>query len=273
MKIPLTPGSTSPLKGIKHREGNRRRRKKMYMRRIAAKLCVRCGQPSVDGLTVCGYHRDLPNSDVIGNRRRCRDKRDRRIAAGLCVRCVLPALSGKTLCSIHRDQYKADAIVRKSEIAAYKRSIREIENARKRSPQCKAHRQQLRRESRLNNPKLDMADRLRKRIGRAIRDYGTGRKSASSALLLGCSMPEFMAHLESRFLPGMTWENRNQWHVDHKRPARSFDLSDPAQQLACFHFSNLQPLWAVDNIRKHAKWVPPLTRSINPLIDSGSNPL
>lgn len=50
----------------------------------------------------------------------------------------------------------------------------------------------------------------------------------------------------------MTWENHGMrgWHIDHKRPCSSFDLSDPAQQCACFHFSNLQPLWATENLRK-----------------------
>jgi hypothetical protein len=54
----------------------------------------------------------------------------------------------------------------------------------------------------------------------------------------------------------MTWENRSKWHVDHIRPCASFNLFDPAQQAACFHFSNLQPLWAADNIRKSDKWTP-----------------
>lgn len=79
-------------------------------------------------------------------------------------------------------------------------------------------------------------------------------KSARTAELLGCTVPELRAHLEVQFTPGMTWENYGSWHVDHKRPCASFDLSDPAQQRECFHFTNLQPLWALDNIRKGAKY-------------------
>jgi hypothetical protein len=44
------------------------------------------------------------------------------------------------------------------------------------------------------------------------------------------------------------------WHIDHIRPVSSFDLSDPAQVQECFHFSNLQPLWAIDNIKKSDSW-------------------
>jgi hypothetical protein len=54
-----------------------------------------------------------------------------------------------------------------------------------------------------------------------------------------------------RFRPGMTWENYGPvWHVDHIKPCAKFDLTDPDQQRACFHFSNLQPLFADENLRK-----------------------
>jgi hypothetical protein len=52
----------------------------------------------------------------------------------------------------------------------------------------------------------------------------------------------------------MTWENYGPvWHVDHIRPCASFDLTDPAQQRECFHFSNLQPLFAAENLAKGDK--------------------
>jgi Prasinovirus endonuclease VII len=72
--------------------------------------------------------------------------------------------------------------------------------------------------------------------------------------LLGCTLSEFTSHLESKFLPGMSWENRNLWHLDHIRPLKTFDLSDPTQLAIACHFTNLQPLWAVDNLRKGHRW-------------------
>jgi hypothetical protein len=71
--------------------------------------------------------------------------------------------------------------------------------------------------------------------------------------LVGCTVLELMAHLESLFLPGMTWENRSQWEVDHIKPCASFDFKDPEQQKSCFHYTNLRPLWTADNRKKHAK--------------------
>jgi len=71
--------------------------------------------------------------------------------------------------------------------------------------------------------------------------------------LLGCSPVELKAHFESLFLPGMSWGNRgiNGWEIDHIKPCASFDLTDPAQQALCFHYTNLRPLWRFDN--QHAR--------------------
>lgn len=84
---------------------------------------------------------------------------------------------------------------------------------------------------------------------------GRGSKSARTVSLLGCDGVRLRNHLESLFQPGMSWATygRAGWHIDHIRPCSSFDLSDPAQQQACFHFTNLQPLWAEDNLRKGAR--------------------
>ena len=53
----------------------------------------------------------------------------------------------------------------------------------------------------------------------------------------------------------MTWENWSYrgWHIDHKTPLDSFDLTKPEQVKMACHFTNLQPMWALDNIKKHNK--------------------
>lgn len=54
----------------------------------------------------------------------------------------------------------------------------------------------------------------------------------------------------------MIWSNYGSyWHVDHIIPCSSFDLTNPEEQKKCFHFTNLQPLTAVDNMRKSSKIV------------------
>lgn len=102
---------------------------------------------------------------------------------------------------------------------------------------------------RRKDPLYRIKTNLRARVGKAVRGLD---KSATTEELLGCTFEQLRAHLQSLFKPGMTWENmgRNGWHVDHKTPCCAFDLSDPEQQRVCFHFSNLQPLWQLDNLKK-----------------------
>jgi hypothetical protein len=102
-----------------------------------------------------------------------------------------------------------------------------------------------------------LKNRLRNRIHSAIR-YNTNyenQKDQTTLTLLGVSNIEFVwKQLESKFKPGMTRENCGKWHIDHIVPCSSFDLKCPVQQLTCFHYSNLQPLWAKENLSKGAKY-------------------
>ena len=94
---------------------------------------------------------------------------------------------------------------------------------------------------------MQLRDRLRKALGRHT-------KQGSAVKLLGCSISEFIAYLERKFQPGMTWENKADWHIDHVKPLALFDLSDSAQLAQACHYTNLQPLWASDNLKKGARF-------------------
>ena len=74
-------------------------------------------------------------------------------------------------------------------------------------------------------------------------------KSRSAKDLIGCDILFLKDYLESKFLPTMTWENYGEyWHIDHIKPCIKFDLSDKEEQVKCFHYTNLQPLFAVTQI-------------------------
>ena len=81
-----------------------------------------------------------------------------------------------------------------------------------------------------------------------------GEKRKSSLMILGCTFAEFQEHIQKQFKSDMAWNNYGKWHIDHIRPCASFDLLDPEEQKKCFHYTNLQPLWAEENMKKHAKW-------------------
>jgi hypothetical protein len=102
-----------------------------------------------------------------------------------------------------------------------------------------------------SDPAYALAERLRSRTLKAMHGIG---KTDSTMRLLGCSMEEFKKHLESTFTEGMSWERRDELHIDHVRPCASFDLLQESEQRKCFHYTNLQFLWATDNLKKSDKY-------------------
>jgi len=103
-----------------------------------------------------------------------------------------------------------------------------------------------------NNDKYRLISNLRCRLYSALTRNKNNQigKHADTISLLGCSVEELWIYLESKFTEGMTRENYGQWHVDHIIPCDSFNLFDIEQQKICFHYTNLQPLWAKDNLIK-----------------------
>lgn len=93
-----------------------------------------------------------------------------------------------------------------------------------------------------------IAKALRRRLEKIVKGYR--RKTED---LIGCPVQRLRAHLESQFTGGMSWDNYGLWHIDHVRPCIRFNLKIPEQQRECFRFTNLQPLWAVDNRSKGVK--------------------
>ena len=102
---------------------------------------------------------------------------------------------------------------------------------------------------------LRIKDGLRTRVRLALYRYKKGSKKGGSAINdLGCTIQEFLSHLESQFSFGMTWDNYGDWELDHIKPLSLFDLTDPVQFKEAANFKNLQPLWRVDNQKKGASF-------------------
>ena len=108
------------------------------------------------------------------------------------------------------------------------------------------------------DPNFKLTISLRSRFYYELKKHSATKKQ-SSITLVGCSIKKLKKYLESKFEEGMTWDNwsTNGWHVDHIVPCSSFDLTKEKEQKKCFHYTNLQPLWAVDNRAKQSKldWV------------------
>lgn len=103
---------------------------------------------------------------------------------------------------------------------------------------------------RKNDLNFKLRQNLRKRLRTAIKNKF---KSGSAILDLGCSIEKFILWLEMYFQEGMNWNNYGEWHIDHIKPLSKFDLENRDELLKACHFSNLQPLWAKDNLSKGNK--------------------
>jgi len=91
---------------------------------------------------------------------------------------------------------------------------------------------------------------MRSRLYTALKK---NHKSASTLQLVGCSIQQLKEYLEKQFQKGMSWNNNNKkgWEIDHIIPCELFDLSKKSEQKKCFHYTNLQPLWAKKHKQKH----------------------
>lgn len=119
-----------------------------------------------------------------------------------------------------------------------------------RSANSESHKEASRNYDRLQM-RTNMQRRLSKNLRHRLRKAVIGEFRAGSAVRdLGMPVGEFRAYIEKKFTEGMSWENYGEWHLDHIKPLKLFDLSEPNQfKLAC-HYSNIQPLWAKDNLSK-----------------------
>jgi hypothetical protein len=99
------------------------------------------------------------------------------------------------------------------------------------------------------DPMYKAAHYLRVRLNKALKAKKWFKNSQFSKYM-GCTSDELKSHLEKQFQPGMTWNNHTEdgWHIDHIVPLDSAKTPEELYKLC--HYSNLQPLWAKDNLRK-----------------------
>ena len=175
--------------------------------------------------------------------------KESRVRSGLCSQCKLcQSLRSKT------DGYKK---WKKEYMKKYFKSVDKRD--KKNNSQKKYHQTSLvykkwkienRKERMMNDIQFKLARVLRRRLHNVLR---RNQKSGSAVRDLGCTISELKTHIESQFKLGMTWENHGQfgWHIDHEVPLSLFDLTNREQLLHAVHYTNLQPMWAKENIVKN----------------------
>lgn len=158
-------------------------------------------------------------------------------------------------------RWLAENAERVSAVAAeYRRKHPEKKRAYYLANKAKRHKWffQWQKAKRQSDPSFAVQCKVLKWTSRAMRRHLSGLPVSTSTRivqLLGCDWLEFIAHIEAKFDEGMTWSNhgRSGWHFDHILPLSSFDLTDEAELRRACHYTNVQPLWAADNVRKGAK--------------------
>lgn len=141
----------------------------------------------------------------------------------------------------NRAAYRRDPERKKKYQAEYLRKNRLAVNA----ASARYKRERLR-----NDPLFRAEYSMRARVFLAFRNKGLPQRGRTREIL-GCEWAELKAHMEARFTAGMSWDNYGKWHVDHIIPLSS--ATTEAELVRLCHFTNLQPLWAADNIRKGAR--------------------
>ncbi len=218
--------------------------KSRYAIRKAAGICVDCNQPAENSRPRCPKCNERVKAIF-----------ERRRISGSCANCNRPRDTLFKLCSSCRSKkreaskrryLKNESVREYGRIRALKRYYSDP-RVRKGTIKRAAYRLKT-------DIQFKLGHILRGRLRQAIKK---GWKIGSAVSDLGCSISEFKLHLEKQFHPGMTWENYGKgfgkWNIDHIVPLASVDLANREQFLKVCHYTNLQPLWEIDNIRKGCK--------------------
>ncbi len=194
-----------------------------------SKVCKKC-QGSKD---ICEFGK---NSRIIGG------------ISHACKDCV--NAKNREHIAANPEKYKAS---KDAWAAANKEKVLEIKyNWIKRNPEKRRQIMRTNKKRRYHTElKYKLVQNIRNRMGGLFKKT----PSTNTLKLLGCSVEEYKAYLESKFLSGMNWQNHkhNGWHIDHIVPIDSFDLTKEEEIKKAFHFSNTQPLWSTDNFKKKDK--------------------
>jgi len=128
--------------------------------------------------------------------------------------------------------------------------IKEKRKKYKSTKEFKTHQRLYQKEKYANDPEFKLGILIRG-FCRRVTDAVKEQKELHSLEYLGCSLDEFKLHIESLWVEGMSWANHGDWHIDHKVPLDYFvkNSDDPWE---ANHYTNLQPLWAADNLSKGA---------------------
>lgn len=150
-----------------------------------------------------------------------------------------------------RAEYRREYYQKNKAIISVKNKKHNSRHAK--TPKRKEYFNKYRRERRKTDLNYKILGNIRGRMKNVLKGC---KKYYRSEDVLGCSMEFFKQYIAKQFKPGMSWDNwgYNTWHIDHIKPCSLFDFTKESEQKACFHYTNMQPLFAKENIKKRDKY-------------------
>jgi len=251
---------------------------------MKTKICIKCKQEN--GITC--FSKDKPRIDGLSPHcKKCRSEMRKvdysKKTCPVCKKNFKPKMIDSLTCGNSKCACKLSKDTNKERVLLYNKKYyienRETESARSKEYQQKnkvvvyqQHKdyhekwrainkdrirgyrnKEVRNKYEVDRKKNDISYRitciLRKQLNKVVGGY----KNKSALKLLGCSIKEFKDYLISTFQDNMSFENYGKWHIDHILPCSAFELQYSEEQEVCFHYSNLQALWAGDNLAKSNK--------------------
>ena len=163
---------------------------------------------------------------------------------------------GKKNVKRYQQSYKGRETLKKyRELDITKISIRKAKKKYRQSDKGKEFYSEYVKERRKTDPIFKLSLEVRNRL-RAFLKVRNIRKTNRTFKMVGCT-PEFLKeYLEKKFKPGMSWKNHSMrgWHIDHRIPLDSAKTYEDIERL--IHYTNLQPMWAIENLKKSNKILP-----------------
>ncbi len=205
----------------------------------SVKKCTKCGKE----LPLDQFHKQMHRSGVIGCRSYCKNCQNELSAKW---RKKNPDKCRESSAKWARTHHKECCIIRN------RWRNKNLDKSRLSTAIWAQNNPQKRRAAaikRASNTNHRLIQNIRRSIHRGL--LGNS-KTGHTIELLGCSVEYLRQHLENLFIEDMSWDNYGKygWHIDHIIPLSYFDMSDPEQQKRAWHYTNLQPLWAKDNLIK-----------------------
>lgn len=114
--------------------------------------------------------------------------------------------------------------------------------------EIRKYRAEYQKNRRKHDPFYRFMGNMRRNTSKAFRYKNKDKKTTK---MIGCSQKELIEYIESLFRDGMSWENYGKWHIDHIIPLASAVSKESLENLC--HYTNLQPLWATENLKKGCK--------------------